>query len=159
MKSFTFLLMIICALSTSCKEKGVNSSQSTVNDLPKMQVTTLDNSQVAINELEGNTILILFQPDCDHCQREAEEIRKNLDAFNGYAIYFISADQASAIQKFGADYDLLAKKNIYFALTTVDDVIKNFGSIPAPSLYIYSGRRLLKKFNGEVTIEKILESI
>src|SRR5688500_10955418 len=159
MKAFTFLLMIICALFISCKEKEGNASQSVVNDLPKMQVTTLDNSQVAMNELEGNTILILFQPDCDHCQREALAIRKNLDAFKAYAIYFVSADQARAIQKFGSDYDLLGQKNIYFAVTTVDDVIKNFGSIPAPSVYIYSNKRLLKKFNGEVATEKILESI
>src|SRR5688572_1073013 len=131
MKSFTFLLLIICTLFTSCKEKEGNSSQIKINDLPNMQVTTLDNSQVAINDLDGNTILILFQPDCDHCQREAKEIRKNLDAFNGYAIYFISADQALAVQKFGSDYDLLGQNNIHFAVTTVDDVIKNFGSVPA----------------------------
>jgi hypothetical protein len=143
----------------SCKEKKSQLPESTVNDLPKMAVTTLDNSQLTINELEGNNILILFQSDCDHCQREAEEIRKHLNSFREYDIYFISADQFPAVQKFGTDYDLMGHENIHFAITTVDEVLKNFGSIPTPSVYIYSDKRLLKKFNGEVAIEKILESI
>jgi peroxiredoxin len=159
MKCFSLFCLVICFALTSCKEKKPQLSESTVNDLPKMAITTLDNSQLAINELEGNNILILFQSDCDHCQREAKEIREHLNSFREYDIYFISADQFQAIQKFGSDYDLIGHKNIHFAVTTVDEVIKNFGSIPTPSVYIYSEKRLVKKFNGEVAIEKILESI
>lgn len=143
----------------SCKEKESSKTVNAVNDLPTMQITMLDDSQVSIHTLTGKIILILFQSDCDHCQREAREIRENLDAFNGYSIYFLSADEASAVHKFANDYNLLGQKNIYFARTTVDDVIKNFGSIPAPSVYVYANQRLVQKFNGEVAIEKILNVI
>ena len=44
-------------------------------------------------------------------------------------------------------------------LTTVDNVIKNFGGIPAPSVYIYADQKLVQKFNGEVTIDRILQAI
>src|SRR5687768_15916521 len=140
MKCVSLFCLVICFALTSCKEKRTQPSESTMSDLPKMVVTTLGNSQIAINELEGNNILILFQSDCDHCQREAEEIRKHLNSFSEYNIYFISADQFESIKKFGADYDLIGHENIHFAVTTVDEVLKNFGSIPTPSVYIYSDK-------------------
>lgn len=159
------LLLIFAILLFGCstpESKTNENKQPNIqfkNDLPKMLVTTLDKVPINTYELQGNTILILFQPDCDHCQREAKEIRQHLDAFKEYKIYFISADHISAIQKFGKDYDLLGHTNIFFAFTTVDNVINNFGPIPAPSVYIYSNQRLLQKFNGEVAIEKILQAI
>jgi peroxiredoxin len=131
----------------------------TRNDLPNMLITTLDNAQVNLQSIKGNTILILFQPDCDHCQREAEEIREYIDSFKDYNLYFISADQMPAIEKFAKDYGLLGHANIYFGTTTVDNVLNNFGSIPAPSVYIYANQQLQQKFNGEVAIEKILQAI
>ena len=129
------------------------------NDLPNMIITALDESKINVHALKENTILILFQPDCDHCQREAKEIRENLDAFKNYSLYFISADQFAAVKKFGEDYDLMGHTNVYFALTTVDNVLKNFGAIPAPSVYIYADQKLVQKFNGEVTIDRILQAI
>ena len=129
------------------------------NDLPSMIITSLDESKIDVHALKDNTILILFQPDCDHCQREAKEIRENLDAFKNYSLYFISADQRAAVKKFGEDYDLMGHTNVYFALTTVENVLKNFGAIPAPSVYIYANQKLVQKFNGEVTIDRILQSI
>ena len=77
------------------------------NDLPKMIITSLDESKINVHVLKENIILILFQPDCDHCQREAKEIRENLEAFKNYSLYFISADQMAAVKKFGEDYDLV----------------------------------------------------
>ncbi len=165
MKNHNFPISLLFAIiSFSCSSP---SSKTPVepppvpprNDLPNMIITSLDESKINVHALKENTILILFQPDCDHCQREAKEIRENLDAFKNYSLYFISADQMDAVKKFGEDYDLMGHANVYFALTTVDDVIKNFGGIPAPSVYIYADQKLVQKFNGEVTIDRILQAI
>jgi hypothetical protein len=86
-------------------------------------------------------------------------LREHLDKFKDYTLYFISADQLPSIEAFGKTYDLLGQANVTFAATSVDDVIKNFGSIPAPSVYIYSDLKLVRKFNGEVAIETILQAI
>jgi len=135
------------------------SNQQNTNDLPLMKVTKTDGSRIDVNALKGNTVLILFQADCDHCQREAKEIREHLSSFKDYSVYFISADPLTAIEKFGNDYNLLSQPNIYFGSTTVENVLKSFGPIPTPSVYIYLDQRLVKKFNGEVQIEKILQAI
>jgi peroxiredoxin len=153
-------LMLGCSKSSS--ENNTTNQQTSIepsNDLPAMIVTTLDGSQVDIRTMKGKIILILFQPDCDHCQREAEEIRKHIDAFKDYTLYFISADQLPVLEAFGKKYELLNYSNIHFASTSVESVLNNFGPISAPSLYIYSDQKLIQKFNGEVSIEKILGAI
>jgi peroxiredoxin len=159
---FAFVFTLIFFGCAGPSSKTQDSEQAVIpngNDLPKMLVTTLDQSEVNLHELKGKTILILFQPDCDHCQREAKEIREHLDAFRGYTLYFISADSVVAIEKFGKEYDLFGHSNIHFAGTTVENVIRNFGSVPAPSIYIYSDQLLVQKFNGEVPIQRILNAI
>ena len=157
--SFLFAIISFSCSSPSSKTPVEPPPVPPRNALPQMIITSLDESKIDVHALKENTILILFQPDCDHCQREAKEIRENLDSFKNYSLYFISADQRAAVEKFGKDYDLIGHTNVYFALTTVDDVLKNFGAIPAPSVYIYGDQKLVQKFNGEVTIDRILQAI
>jgi peroxiredoxin len=151
MKHICCLLILGSCICLNCappesKQKEVPIVQ-TRNDLPRMTVTTSGRASVNLRVQKGKVILILFQPDCDHCQREAQEIRKHLDRFKEYSLYFISADQMNAIEEFGRSYDLLGHSNVNFAATTVDNVLTNFGPIPAPSVYIYADQRLVKKFN------------
>ena len=161
--SLTCASIIFCCSAPSSKPPVESPTQSPVaqtrNDMPKMIITSVDESKINVHQLKEKTILILFQPDCDHCQREARAIRENLDAFKEYTLYFISADQMTDVKKFGEAFDLIGQANVHFALTTVEDVIKNFGGVPAPSVYIYTDQKLVQKFNGEVTIDKILQAI
>jgi peroxiredoxin len=160
-----FLFICCCILCLSCSKPAPQERENktpetpSINDLPRMTVTASDLSAVNLRELKGKTMLILFQPDCDHCHREAQEIRKHLDQFNEYSLYFISAGEMPAIEEFGRTYDLLGHSNIKFAATTVENVLSNFGPISAPSIYIYVDQKLVKKFNGEVGIDLILQAL
>ena len=166
MRNSTLFIVLCCLFFVfSCSTPKPEKQETTIpvvpgpNDLPQMTVTTSDKSTVDLHNLTGRTMLILFQPDCDHCQREAQEIRKHLDKFSEYVLYFISADQMPAIEQFGKSYDLLGHTNVKFAATTVESVLGNFGPISAPSVYIYVDQKLVKKFNGEVEIDLILQAI
>jgi thiol-disulfide isomerase/thioredoxin len=165
MKTLYLFRLLCLLLPLGCSAPASRETEKEVpiansrNDLPQMTVTTLAQSKIDLHKLQGNTILILFQPDCDHCQREALEIRKHLDRFNQYVIYFISAAEMPSIEAFGTSYDLIGHSNVNFAATTVENVIRSFGPIPAPSIYIYNDQKLKKKFNGEIGIEAILQAI
>jgi hypothetical protein len=65
----------------------------------------------------------------------------------------------SSIEAFGKSYDLMGQSNVNFASTSVENVLRSFGPIPAPSIYIYTDQKLKKKFNGEIGIESILQAI
>ena len=165
---YTFVFVLVSLLITACSnnskeskeaESSEQSENGGQNDLPTMTVTLLSGDHVDTRTLSGKTMIILFQPDCDHCQREAEEIRERISLFKDYKLYFLSADQPSAVEKFAIDYDLQNQANAFFAITTVEDILRNFGPVAAPLVYIYADRKLVQKFNGETSIEKILQAI
>jgi thiol-disulfide isomerase/thioredoxin len=163
MKRITILWLTIIIGIVACtkKEKEGTSSlpaiPAPVNDLPTMPITFLDGTTVNAHDLKGKNILILFQPDCDHCQHEAEQLQQNLESFKEYSLYFISAASQAEIEKFATDYKLKGHANIYFGITSSENVINNFGPIQAPSIYIYSDQKLIKDFNGQVDVSVIIK--
>jgi cytochrome oxidase Cu insertion factor (SCO1/SenC/PrrC family) len=159
-----FYGILICLSLVSCKNetKQQETKPQVVdvqqNDLPAIRLTFPDGKKTTARELGGKTVLVLFQTDCDHCQREAEQIAAYSKSFEQYKVYFISSSPMSEILKFADTYHLSNKPNFYFAETPFDDVVNIIGPIETPSLYIYStDRRLVQSFNGEVAIEVVVK--
>jgi hypothetical protein len=166
MKNLKCLALIIIAISIVCScttspIKRKNETEAVIqNDLPDLIINFLDGSQIHAKELQGNTIIVVFFPDCDHCQREATQIKKNIEQFKNYTLYFLATTPKEEIETFAIDYKLGNEKNVQFGMIAAQDVLPNFGSIPTPSLYIYnSDHRLVQTFNGETDIETILKYI
>ena len=144
------------------KEVKTESAQAPakvlINQLPNLKLFGVDGSVNYSRELNGKNVLVLYNPDCDHCQREAKEIRTQLKAFENYTVWFVSSDNFESINGFAKDYDLAGHANVHFARTEVMEVINNFGAIATPSVYIYSEeRQLIRAINGETRIEEIIK--
>lgn len=134
----------------------VVSYAQVTSDLPAMQVTGLDGRTFPVKSLKGKTVIVMFQPDCDHCQREATQIQENIAAFKPYQLYFITTAASAEIKKFAAEYKLNTYRNVHFGTTTLGDILSTYGPIETPSLYIYNADgRLVKKFNGEANIHVV----
>lgn len=148
--------------SASTTETAPKTATAAVisSDLPMMPLTRLDGSRLMAKELKGKTVLVLFQPDCDHCQREAVQIRENLKAFEDYTIYFVSDAALPQLDQFAQAYDLAGKNNVHFAQASVNDIIHTLGPVEAPSVFVYSEEgRLVDSFIGETPIEEITSSL
>lgn len=158
-KIFVPFIAFILSLST-CKpsdEKRKDVSVDRRNDLPQIMLTFQGRSSISAKTLEGKSILIFFQPDCDHCQREATEIREHIEAFEDYTVYFTSTAALDAMNQFAKDYSLAGKPNIFFAQTTLDEILSSIGPISAPSMFIYNDQKLIKHLDGETPIAEILK--
>lgn len=153
--------LIVCFLSLfllSACGKGHNTGDEPagVNELPHMTIRLIKGDSVnARTWTDKRVVLVLFQPDCDHCQREAKQIAENLDAFSDYELYFASTSPPAEAEQFARDYQLSGRDNVVFGVTTVDEILENFGPVQAPSLYIYSKGKLVQGLNGEVDISVI----
>lgn len=134
----------------------VSYAQQVASDLPAMQVTGIDGKSFSAKSLKGKTVIVMYQPDCDHCQREAAQIQQNITSFKPYQLYFISTATAAEIKKFAAGYKLNTYPNVHFGTTTLGDILSTYGPVETPSLYIYSADgHLVKKFNGETDIQVV----
>lgn len=157
--TFAILLLIVQSCSKNQAETEATSENpaAAVNEQPSFVITLLDNTQVNVQDLTGKNALVFFQPDCDHCQREAQEFERNLEAFGGTTIYFITSGPMEEIKAFADTYKLNGRPNVHFAFTPALNVLNNYGPISAPSVYIYSeDHKLVKGFNGETPIERII---
>lgn len=162
---FVALVFFITSCSTkteTAEEKVAQKAVSEIkrSDLPRLPMTNLSGSRIMANSLEGKTVLVLFQPECEDCQREAAQIREHLPAFKDYQVYFIS-DAALPVQaQFAKNYQLSDHGNIHFAQASVNDIINTLGPIPAPSLFIFTAEgRLAKVFKGETDIQQIISHL
>jgi len=127
------------------------------NDRPDLALTGTDGSQLNAKAISGKSILIFFQPDCDHCQRQIMQIEQNLSGFSGYQLYFISDAALPQIEKFARTYKLAGNPDIHFFQTSIAEVIRTIGAVQLPSVYVYSEQgKLIKTFNGETPIGWIL---
>ncbi len=149
-----FAIASICWIACKPKEEK-QAAFPEVNDQPVLTMTKTDGQEVFLRGLDGKLILIFFNPDCDHCQNEAKAIAENKKLFEGYQLYFISSDSVHNIVKFAGDYQL-NEPNMHLGTATPPDVYRAMGPIDAvPAIYIYSDRKKVKEFKGEVTVEEL----
>ncbi|HVN59275.1 MAG TPA: TlpA disulfide reductase family protein [Bacteroidales bacterium] len=154
--------LILYGLVTRISRKSVTSKN--IQHLPLFSFSTLNGQTFNSSEIkEGPVILVYFNPECDHCQFQIEELSHNLDSFPGLKIILVSP----------ADRDLVSVflegrfKNPGLNVTVLfDDSLKFescFGKQSVPSLFIYDKKlRLVRLFNGEVkseTLTKYLEDV
>lgn len=143
-------------INNTGNNSGTRPAPEVKNDLPFLNVSTLEGNSISLKNQNGKVVLVMFQPDCDDCQREATQIRENMEAFNDYKVFFVSTASVQEIEKFRKDYKLDNHENVVFGQTTLQNVLNTIGPIHAPSVFVYSAEgKLIKHFNGEVDIKEI----
>jgi thiol-disulfide isomerase/thioredoxin len=156
-----FAFLIVASIAAGCgKEKPkdtvvLNAVPSARNEMPALLATMVDNAQVNFRDLKGKVLLVFFNPDCDHCQREAKLISENKDVFSGYQVYFVTPDQLPVIAQFAVDYDLM-DSNFHFGRSEPADIFNSVGAITnLPTFFVFNDQILVGKYEGETTIENI----
>lgn len=106
------------------------------------------------------TLIILFDPDCEHCQNEATQIRQVQSAFAGAAVYWLTTQPMARARKFAQQYGLDTLAMMHVGTLTRDEANHTFGSTSVPRIFIY-GRdgALRKEYKGEVKIASLLQHL
>lgn len=158
-------LIIIVALAAACqKEKPkeevvVNAVPTATNEMPTLAVTLTDGKTVNLRELNGKVLIVCFNPDCDHCQRQGKLISENQDVVKDYQVYFISPDTMENIAKYAEEYKLILP-NIHFGRAEGIDVINAVGQInTVPTFFIYQNQAQVARMEGEISLPKMRQML
>jgi peroxiredoxin len=155
--SLIALVAISVAIYALWPSTVASEQASVVNDLPALTVLQTNGESVSIHDLEGNVVLIFFNPDCDHCQREAKQISEQKSIFKSHSVYFISIDSITRIERFAIDFKL-TDPNFHFAQADGFAVYNSVGPMPSvPAFFIYDHGRFVKKLAGEVKLEEVMK--
>jgi thioredoxin-related protein len=104
-------------------------------------------------------LIMLFSPDCNHCQHTAEEMYKNREQLKDIQIVMATLLSLSEMNSFMKKYKLdqmknvVAGKDLYFILPPFY-AIKNF---PYMAMYNKKGDLILG-FEGSMPIEKVIKT-
>ena len=110
-----------------------------------------------IQDTLGNIVIMLFSPDCEHCQYMANAMVKNKKSIEDIQFVMVTpfGDSASVAQ-FKKAYGLNILSNVKLLLDTHDDFHKIFGTSLVPSFFVYKNNRLVKSIKGETKIENLI---
>jgi thiol-disulfide isomerase/thioredoxin len=126
-----------------------------VNEMPALLLNQTDGAQVSLRDKTGKVLVICFNPDCDHCQREAKLISGNKEMLKDYEVYFISPETMEMIVQFSKDYNLI-EPNIHFTHAEGPNVINALGPITTvPTFFVYHDQKQVARSEGEISLEKL----
>jgi len=134
--------------------------QERTKSLPAFQFLKLDRTTFSSAQLSAAqaSVIIYFNPDCEHCQYEARAIRDSLHRFAEVNVLLISDEPIARLQAFAKEYDLANQPNIHILYDGERKFKVLFGTSLVPSIFIYNRQQqLVKQFKGETKIEAILK--
>ncbi len=109
---------------------------------------------------DKNTVFILFDPGCSHCQHEATELEKNIDRLKDVNIYYISMnDPALVLGFFDTFAPKLSKASNVEVLIDKDQSFIQKIHVPTqfPANYVYGADGKLKAhWEGEKNINEAI---
>lgn len=102
-------------------------------------------------------ILMLFNPQCEHCQHETRELTKNIDKFKDLYIVMATFAPFDSMMKFRAQYNLASFKNIVVGQDTHYFLPSFFNIRNLPFHAFYNKKKeLISAFEGSLPLERIL---
>jgi peroxiredoxin len=149
-KNVIVFLLLIGGLAGCQKEKPkdvvLNAKPTApapthVNEMPQLALQQTDGAEISLRDMTGKVLIVCFNPDCDHCQREAKMLSENKNILKDYQVYFVSPESMDMISQFSKDYNLV-EPNIHFTHAEGANVINALGSITTvPTFFVYHDQK------------------
>ncbi len=151
------LLLVALVVITQDKVSEKRSISNNLRTLPVLHLTTTDGQLFSFPKQRA-IVLVIFDPTCEHCQREAQDVEEHIGSFSESTMVWISTASPTEIKQFCSNHLLATRKNIHFTNIHNDELQRSFGSAIVPYILIYNKEgRLLQEFKGETKAEAILK--
>lgn len=128
-----------------------------IQTLPDFTAYSLTRSKITTASLANRpAVLVYFDPDCDHCQREADELHKHAATLANSQVLMLSAAPVPALKTFAQAHQLNGLPNVEIAQIDRKAAYETFGFTSVPDVLVYHANgSLAKHFRGETSIEAI----
>ena len=144
---------------------GCTTADSTpveMGQLDSLNMVTLDSTtfQLTASDIRGSLLAVVYNPWCDHCQAQAEEIRDNIGKLEDVTILMIGSVSLKPLTQFSVKYGLNNFKNVKFAYASPVLTYNVLGAYQLPHLRLYD-RNLqpIKDFTSTTSVDDILSNV
>jgi thioredoxin-related protein len=156
-----FLLVIVIAGSASAQQDSINlplyKRFPTVAPYKLLKADSVSYFTKADLKKNRAVLLIIFSPDCEHCQHETEEIIKHMESFKKIQIVMATTWPLNKMRDFYARYDLKRFSNILMGqdVTFMLPTYYHISNMPFMAFYDKKGK-LIDTAEGSLPVEKVL---
>lgn len=162
----TTIILLLCFTTftaTAQTESNYTPPFKRFPTVPTLQLLLGDSTtQYSKDDLpQGKPVMImLFSPECDHCQHETQELVKNKEAFKDIQLVMVTTYPIYRMNEFVEEYhvneipNVIVAKDIYYLLLPFYDV-RNF---PFMALYDKKGN-LITTTEGSVPVTSLLKQL
>jgi hypothetical protein len=161
MKPLLFLFAIIFSTSIIAQDKVIDPPYKRFPEYPPVKLLLADSSSFFTKDdlpKKKPVWLMMFNPQCTHCQHETEELVKNIDEFKDIQVIMTTSMPLDSMKAFSDKYKLSSYKNIIVGQDTHYFLFSYFQNRNLPFHAFYDKKKqLIKVFEGSVSINAIRE--
>ncbi|AUD04906.1 peroxiredoxin family protein [Spirosoma pollinicola] len=128
-----------------------------VQTLPNFKAEGINNVPISQADFQNKpAVLLYFNSDCDHCQREADELRQQANKLDSAQVLMLSSEPVAVLQAFARAHKLNTVSTLQVAHIDRKTAYETFGFAAVPDLLIYhADGSLAKRFRGETSVDAI----
>jgi thioredoxin-related protein len=159
MKKTVFTLITSCLVLSGFAQ--IDSTQQYFKSpyIPAFNIRKVpDSSSFTSNMLQKGkpTILVFFDPDCDHCQLATKNFTEKMDRFKDVQILMVTIYEFSKIKKFYTDYKLHKFPNIILTRDVAFDLPRFYQVSSLPDVYVYDKTgKLIRHYKQDIPVDEI----
>lgn len=121
--------------------------------LMKVDSTTFYMKDVATAKKQP-TVVIVFSPQCSHCQHQAEEITSHMKDFENTTFLFVTGYPLSEMQQYISSYALDKFPNIYVGQDAGRNLAGFYKIRSIPGIFVYNKKgNLVQEYDTNVKAE------
>ena len=163
MSKYFILILCICLSKTGFSQDADTPVYKRFPVVPTFTIIKAPDSAKFTNlnlKKKKPTIIIVFSPDCEHCQHETKELLANINLFKKVQIVMASSLDYGLIKKFYDEYKIADYPNIIMG----KDPTYYFGTFFRvryfPAIYLYDKKgNFVKEFDGNVPVQQIADAL
>ncbi len=156
-------LLIFCLLfltGVGYSQKGSHAPYLRSPVFPSVKLLLPDKTTFTKSNLPVNTasLLLIFDPQCEACQHETEELLRNIDKLKNVEIVMATIAPYDSMMKFRDKYGLARYSNIVVGQDTKFFLPGFYKMDMLPFLAFYGKQKdLIKVFKGPMKIKDVIE--
>ncbi len=103
------------------------------------------------------TLVILFNSECEHCQKETENLAKHMRELSDAQIWWVSFEEVETMSYFLVQKGVTAHPETYAFTIEPEKAMEVYGFLGMPQTFVYQDNRLMDAFLGPITFEEKLK--
>lgn len=165
MKLFSLLVFFAIALNVNAQTNTTEPQPAYLRfpTVPPLKILKVDSATYFTKDdlsKKKPTIVMVFNPGCEHCKHETEEILKNIDDFKTVQIVMTTPQSFHEMKEFYAQYKLNKYPNIIVGRDEHFTLPSFYMIHSLPFLAFYNKKQdLISVHEGSMTVPKILEEL